>query len=208
MEKNNYAYIAIVAIVAVVALVVLMSGNGITKKVTPNLNFESSDSGNLGGQAIRGDTRDKCIDSDGGFEPLVYGEVTYESETYEDYCFTDNAQQDAWCTNNFFAGWRAEYCNCENGVCTGPSNIDFSCTDTDGGPDRFVKGSVKYIDPAIGIQREIIDYCIDDIMVLEAYCFTVEGIYGPVPTGGQSGFPCPRGTTCEDGACKRSSASD
>ncbi len=76
---------------------------------------------------------------------------------------------------------------CSNGACIGEGIERPSCTDSDGGKDFFVKGTIK--DNSGEINE---DFCFNDNDLNEYYCIsdgTKGGIY----------YPCPNG--CEDGAC-------
>jgi hypothetical protein len=70
--------------------------------------------------------------------------------------------------------------------CTG--SIDYKCTDSDGGKNYYVKGSV--ID-ALGFTRH--DMCMANNILLEEYCKNNNAT--------DEYYTCPSGYTCQDGAC-------
>jgi hypothetical protein len=78
---------------------------------------------------------------------------------------------------------------CFNGCMDGACINDSGCTDSDGGKDFYVKGSIK---GSIGSGQGYDDVCVDSNFLNERYCSSD-------PSQFTYNFKCPNG--CKDGAC-------
>lgn len=144
---------------------------------------------------------DSCTDSD-GTDSSVFGQVSgYDSgEMYEfsDECSDEGDVIEKYCQHNSPAGIHmpCEH-GCDNGVCLSSPAEDAteeppenSCSDSDGGSNRYEFGQVSGYDS--GEAYELSDECTDEGDVLEMYCRN---------TGAPAGIhsTCQHG--CQDGAC-------
>ncbi len=135
----------------------------------------------------------ECTDTDGGKDYYVKGTVTVAAGSKSDQCGPGNYLFEAYCNNGKFA-WDTHYCKygCSNGACK--KATESSCTDTDGGKDPFVAGSVSYMN-LNGVASVLKDYCSGPNLV-EYYCSNNKMF--------RTLYSCAYG--CKNGACLRSPA--
>jgi len=124
----------------------------------------------------------ECTKSDGN-SIYVYGYADYNDTKYYDYCKNSTHVYEYYCSNPphtvpQYCGWGY---GCSAGVCVP------QCSDTDGGLDLSVRGTIRY-----GNESET-DYCSDGGIVIEHYC----GITGILSSIGV----CSSGTVCSAGEC-------
>ena len=94
------------------------------------------------------------------------------------------------------------YFVCQNGECVykgvpeeifqeiAAEEFEGGCTDSDGGKDYFVKGTISYASDLIS--RTFVDTCVDDSRLAEVFCDENNIVL-------QEAYTCPNG--CENGAC-------
>jgi len=134
-----------------------------------------------------------CVDSDGGLNYYIKGQVTGPGGggiiTENDICVNSSLLLEQHCIGDL-ATVRDYYCpnGCNNGRCIEGSNAT-TCSDTDGGINYYVKGSIS---GSVGSGAGYEDYCLDSIFLNERHClgdkfnFTIN-------------YRCPY--RCENGAC-------
>ena len=131
-----------------------------------------------------------CTDSDGGDKPLVNGTVTYNSNTYPDFCdsgllneqFCTGGVLDGRfvnCATEFGSGW-----GCTSGKCVQGG----TCTDSDGGINYNIKGTVTDLN---GDPYD--DICLTDSKTLRERSCNTDG------TVTSQEYSCPQ--SCQNGAC-------
>ena len=131
-----------------------------------------------------------CSDSDGN-DVYIYGHVTKGASTYNDYCLDSTNVREYWCDGNDVESTTYE---CPGGYVCSSGKCVVGCTDTDGGTNEFVYGTVFHGDFGFS------DICVDTETVKEYYCvdaFT----YSHMPIGCGFGYACSAGVCipqCED----------
>lgn len=137
-----------------------------------------------------------CTDSDGD-DPFKTGttighwlcpEDKQPIVTERDYCVNDTTVFEYICNkgcDNILAHEIPCFLGCKDGACIIPENV--TCTDSDGGLDYYVKGTVTWGSSGIAP-----DTCFDENRLDEAYC-SDDGI------GGTIDYTCPYG--CSEGVC-------
>ncbi len=140
----------------------------------------------------------ECKDTDGGDNPSVPGRVTFNDRIYEDFCLTQGFVQthvqkpslvEYYCENNVVKNktYTCEY-GCEKGRC-----LPKTCSDTDGGINEFVRGTVEVNG------KEYTDYCVyPQTLTHVAYPYVVE-YYCKNGNVANTTITCKDG--CKDGAC-------
>jgi hypothetical protein len=88
-------------------------------------------------------------------------------------------------------GCRDPYSVCQDGECV-EKEFEGECTDSDGGMDYFVKGTVTGKSKTTNFTQSMYDICIDDSTLAEFFC-------GDNNKVDSEGYLCPNG--CQDGAC-------
>lgn len=139
-----------------------------------------------------------CTDSDGGKDYYTKGFVSvfvgHPSDGYHyDACYGDRLAE-YFCNEDGTLGSTGYDCpnGCSDGACI---NETVTCTDSDGGKNYYVKGTLTSPDKS----TPRTDYCTDEpwgshrANLIEYYCTSET-------TSASYGFECPNG--CEDGACK------
>jgi len=92
-----------------------------------------------------------CTDSDGGIRFNIKGTATLGNTNSTDVCYSGSGLNESYCIYNgsdYSLGFIRSYCDygCQDGACmTTPSNYtpNQTCTDSDGGKNYYVKGSVN-----------------------------------------------------------------
>ncbi|MCX8189902.1 MAG: hypothetical protein N3F05_01595, partial [Candidatus Diapherotrites archaeon] len=149
------------------------------------------------GACVQGSSPEVCNDSDGGKNFDAKGTVVFGGQTYVDFC-NGSVVNEHYCESN--QGRSTTYnCpyGCSDGACLSSSygsGTRGKCTDSDGGINGFVRGTVEYQSTMAIILR---DYCQDNKSVKEYFCQNDEPL--------ETIVPCP--DICENGACKTSSSS-
>jgi len=140
-----------------------------------------------------------CNDSDGGLNYFVRGEVRLmgSNDPKTDYCIDSKKLYEFSCSNNKinYTLYNCEWC--ENGACL--TNLNYNCTDSDGGTNYYVKGNTQGIDGVSAAQQfvKMDDFCILEYgpekkpAISEGYCLNNKVYFN-------SDY-CPNG--CVDGAC-------
>ncbi len=137
-----------------------------------------------------------CTDSDGGRVPRERGKVTLTVAerivTVEDWCI-GNYVMEQFCGGIGATELMVNSMSCQiNEVCYNGACVPQICTDSDGGVDPSIKGTVVVSGPhGIGSSE---DWCSGSSGVYERYC------YGNTPA--LKLVSCASGT-CVDGACSR-----
>ncbi|OYT35124.1 MAG: hypothetical protein B6U87_00915 [Candidatus Aenigmarchaeota archaeon ex4484_52] len=146
-----------------------------------------------------------CKDSDKGKDYYKKGILTHTITGYGasifpntsikiemDICFDNKTLKEYYCSGNnyFFEKYKCpKYCY--NGACVDEipkSSENNNCTDSDGGKNYYVKGTLTAKNG-----EQITDYCSNDYYVKEYFCPTnYDGI-------DSVDYNCPNG--CKDGAC-------
>ncbi len=119
------------------------------------------------------------------------GTVSYQGQTYTDYCNDTSNLVKYYCTNVGVETLTLKYCStgCKDGACAVPPPSSSTCTDSDLGPDQqYIKGTVT--DP----NGAVTDSCLNSNTVKEWRCNSV-GFRASTNIG------CANG--CVDGACVR-----
>jgi len=129
-----------------------------------------------------------CTETDSGNDQYEKGTLTWGTSEYEDVCVGSQIRE-YYCGGTGGYTYSQGACpsgfDCDDGACV-YSGTD--CTDSDGGVDRYDKGTV------ISDGDYDIDYCIDSDTLREYYC----------GTGGDAfslDLDCPEDYSCEDGEC-------
>ncbi|MHA2066115.1 MAG: Kazal-type serine protease inhibitor domain-containing protein [Candidatus Thorarchaeota archaeon] len=82
-----------------------------------------------------------CRDSDGGVESGTKGTATSGTDTGTDECNTNGSLKEYFCENSKVS---SKVIECASGKeCSGGACVDIKCSDSDGGKDKFEKGTVK-----------------------------------------------------------------
>lgn len=127
----------------------------------------------------------QCLDSDGGKDIFTAGIVTHKGQRYGDSCVDDKTVEERFCENN-----EAKSVNlpCAAGyACDGGKCVVIPCTDSDGGVNEEMKGTV-----VAGDENET-DRCADSNTVKEFYCDS-----GRIAS---KDVDCAAGKQCSDAAC-------
>lgn len=164
-----------------------------------------------------------CTDSDGGYNIATKGFITYyeidsngslQKKIRTDHCNYESMGFHNGEHHNFLAEYICStetpvfysskdiLCpnGCRDGVCleksddTGTEATQGNCTDSDGGDNVNLKGTIIYYAPKNGAYEKVVqtDYCADEIHVIENYCQDKQ-------RGIEEKRECPNG--CQDGAC-------
>src|SRR3989338_1788113 len=150
-----------------------------------------------------------CTDSDNGKNYDVKGTTSWcpsndamgiPCTAFIDNC-ADNILTEGYCDGEQVSTEKYACPNgCKDGACVNATST--TCTDTDGGKNFFVKGTVDYYKDGV-LQYTITDNChnppYEDVMVVENYCLEDGG------TGAQTEL-CPNDYSCVDGACVNQTA--
>jgi hypothetical protein len=112
-----------------------------------------------------------CSDSDGGYQPFVTGTVTWTDrqgglQNTVDVC-VGNKVMEAVCDANGFA-YNGNTTECLHG-CVDGHCLQTICTDSDGGYQSAVFGTVTWTDRQ-GVSNSTPDICIGDNILMEAVC--------------------------------------
>ncbi len=139
-----------------------------------------------------------CTESGDGMNFSVAGSVTFNGNTYNDVCTDYALVKEYYCQDNSVQNI-IHQCDpgerCENGACTQEQR---TCTDSDGGDDIFLKGTVIISTPLESSSST--DRCEDTGSVREFDCaggFLYEHVE-----------ECPDLYECHDGACKEVGCTD
>ncbi len=176
-------------------ITIISSGDGKTKSTGFILNVTSStnETQNISSPPPTSNmtSNNSCFDSDGGLNYNVPGNVTKGSSTYKDYCGNQqyNYTIEYYCASSESVA--EQLYSCPKGQCSwdvtgsGACSDDTApCTDSDGGLNYNVKGSVT------NSLLTHTDYCGNPSLVVENYCdANSKMVY--------STYSC----TCSDGAC-------
>jgi len=133
-----------------------------------------------------------CSDSDGdGFR----GVTIYKGQSYQDYCLSNNTLIEYSCGEANDLKTTQVVCPpgaplCQEGVCTAGT---FSCTDSDGGYNIYVKGEITYSEGDV-VSGKSIDTCLSSELLEEHTCKAIH-------FGTALRVNCPVGYICQDGAC-------
>lgn len=141
-----------------------------------------------------------CNDSDGGYSYYVKGAVTQkdkQSGTIISYTDTCNAQAtslvEGVCGQNATITTTTVSCNCVDGACA----HSFSCTDTDGGKNVTVSGTVKISDTTNNtVVQTVKDVCYYRYALTEAFCLSSTSAQAST-----TAIYCANGQECSNGAC-------
>ncbi len=134
----------------------------------------------------------QCMDGDGGKNISVKSTVTLGTVVRADSCEGDYAVREYYCDGGYPSSELVacpEGSICLDGACAlQPENVTPpACTDTDGGKDYGIPGSVSYQD------KEYPDLCQGSSDMIEYYC---EG-----GVMAQATYHCQTGEQCMGGAC-------
>lgn len=134
-----------------------------------------------------------CVDSDNGKNALELGTTTKGTESFSDSCSpASNAVFEYYCSSNAIT---SESVPCPAGTeCNAGKCGEVLCSDTDGGQDTSVKGTVKK-----GSDSGT-DNCSSYSNVLEYYCSNNKILSKEIA--------CGNGKSCENGACVASACTD
>lgn len=144
-----------------------------------------------GGPCGRDQTLATCYDSDNGKNLLEQGTTQMRgagasATTYTDSCIGTSGVQEYYCENNQI---KPESMTCPEGtICESGTCTDIVCSDTDGGYNNYVKGTV-----AKGSETHT-DSCNGTSNVVEYACGTSNQITS-------ASMRCGSGEACSDGAC-------
>lgn len=169
----------------------------------------SSPSGCIGGtienlsRACNVSSNTTCTDSDSGLNYYVRGELnqTFNQIPHSDYCVNSSVLNEWSCILNDTFRFDEYICpnGCVDGACVNVTDSNTTCTDSDGGLNYGVKGTVVTSD-GIGVDKCSVPcnasdpysaMCNSSSVLLEYYCTN--------EVGNSSFFDCPNG--CSDGAC-------
>ncbi len=161
-------------------------------------------------------TTGTCTDSDGGKNFDVKGTLNFNNANYLDFCITASQLNEVFCIN-YNTSYSSVLYNCpygcSNGACLpAPTTTPGTCTDSDGGRNYNVKGSVSGVytnNQGTTTPYDWPDYCIYNI--LNEYSCGYGG-YGSSGNGGLAQgdqtwtdlYTCPNG--CSDGVCLQEDA--
>jgi hypothetical protein len=118
-------------------------------------------------------TIEKCLDSDNGEFPDVFGSVEWRGEVKEDYCDGNDVKEFSCSPDVFFGGefsspiiLSSRFCGygCESGRCL----TELDCIDSDG-LDYYTRGTL------VDAYGSFEDSCLDGKTVIEYYCEELEG---------------------------------
>ncbi len=136
-----------------------------------------------------------CYDTDNGQDPYTRGEVHYQFPpgyytTYRDVCDDTRYVKEYYCTDADAPDYKSLECPanfaCTDGRCIySTSGTTSSCTDSDGGIDAYVYGSVGYNG------NFYYDECSGPTFVKEGYCNN--GIYTTTTIACNSNYLCQNG---------------
>jgi len=149
-----------------------------------------------------------CYDSDGGINLYVKGTCNASNYTTKgtDYCNANFTLKEFYCVNNSTCASQQFNCSfgCTAGACLNatpsprpnatvtPTPIPNSCTDTDGGKNYFLRGTVYgYRSYRNSTPYNYTDYCLTNRSLQEYFCMNT--------TPSFVNYSCPR--TCFNGAC-------
>jgi len=128
-----------------------------------------------------------CQDSDNGKDPTVKGAVTAQGVSYKDACAGANSVKEYYCAEDAVA---SEDMACGAGrQCVDGACIESACTDSDGGKNATIAGSV------VKGSDTYTDSCIGGGAVKEYYC---DG-----KTVKNETISCQSGYSCSEGRCAR-----
>jgi len=148
------------------------------------------------GVSICEEERSICTDTDGGINTDVFGAAANDQREIFDSCdsFNNNYIYEAYCNNGFPTQQRYLCENgCVNGACVREEKI--ACTETDGGRDYYVRGSITI--PFVGGREFVEDFCTDNSVTWEE---SDSGKYViEVSCNSAELYECPNG--CVEGAC-------
>jgi peptidoglycan hydrolase-like protein with peptidoglycan-binding domain len=145
-----------------------------------------------------------CTDSDGGMNPYEKGTVMYNNQIYTDTCSDPNTLIEYSCENGQIQ--KVVYpCEpnftCQDGACkpsvTTTTTVP-SCTDSDGGKNYYVKGTVTYNGQTY---TDSCTYC-TGVAPYPVTCGAVVEYYCENGVMKQETYVCENGYTCQDGACQ------
>ncbi len=191
-----------------------------------------------------------CNDTDGGINYAVKGTCIDNSGTYTDNCSSSTAAEDWYCAggstgNCALVGASCAYygygsLGCSDGKCINGTNAtttlssttsstttsttipNTNCTDSDGGFNYFMKGTVTWRDPGTNTYVNQTEFCIDSTTLAEYFCkqtavisngtgvyangstTTITYISGYIYIGGYINYTCTYG--CSNGACNLNQA--
>ena len=166
------------------------------------------DNNGLGGELRTLSGKNNCIDSDGGKDYYVEGEVYYTNLSgdeifLQDYCKRPSMLDEYYCENGI-GKVISKSCPIEGEICKGGACILYNstgtepeeCMDSDGGKDYYIRGYINYTNPS-GKRAFREDFCGNIRDLMEYSCLSGEwDKHGEVRT-----FICPEGYICEEGAC-------
>ncbi|MBT7102098.1 hypothetical protein HN935_01150 [archaeon] len=147
------------------------------------------------------DDGDVCNDTDGGVNFAVKGKTINlrGSSTAHDYCRSNITLEERFCYVDGMAGGRVYDCpnGCVNDACVGDvePNVTVICSDSDGGIDISIKGTVQHN------FTSYIDYC-NGSSIVEYLC-NADGSVG-IASMHNGGSPCTDygiHMVCDDGRC-------
>ncbi|MDP3725627.1 MAG: fibronectin type III domain-containing protein, partial [bacterium] len=156
-------------------------------------------------QTVLAAVASSCTDTDGGLNFFSKGTQSVPGYTYTDYCSGANLVENYCGTlsdstrvynSNFYvcAGG-----SCVNGVCpSSPSQIYPTCTDSDGGVNLAVAGTVSYTRNSATVYTAS-DSCSGSLNIIEQVCAKTDNGYFEHTNINRA---CPSGTSCSSGACK------
>lgn len=132
----------------------------------------------------------ECEDSDGGKDKEEAGTTSFADDSSDDTCYDSDTVTEYYCQNNEI---KSQEMDCDSGyVCVDGACVEQEdCTDSDGGKDKYEKGTTSYEDD------EYQDSCYSDSFVLEYYCedsTTIE----------MEKMSCGTGYECSNGKCVES----
>lgn len=131
-------------------------------------------------------TEFECTDSDGGQEPDEAGTVELGAVSKSDSCADSDTVKEYYCEAGEIESTNID---CASGeVCSGGECVsEPSCSDSDGGQDRYEQGTTSYL------EESYTDACYSADTVLEYYCSgnSIKSVR----------LICTEGYTCYQGAC-------
>src|SRR3989344_1131192 len=138
-----------------------------------------------------------CVDTDGGKNYFTKGTLTNSSGTFDDKCegLTGDGLSEQYCSGNIsLTEYKSCYSlgnyYCSNGACV--LNQTATCTDTDGGKNYYVKGTL------VNGNNTAVDYCsgANANGLIEFYCNGSSFIQDFLPSCTSLG-----NYMCQNGAC-------
>ena len=143
-----------------------------------------------------------CTDSDGGINYYIKGTVTYQGNTYTDFCSSDGRTlYEYYCDEND-AKQSSTLTLSSDKICVDgvvKENL-WTCEDSDGGKDIHVKGSVTVYKADGSVASTTVDACSGYYSVSERYCIKESGSPGET-IGGAETIACEPGEECINGRC-------